>query len=317
MREESLISIIVPVYNVEKYLDCCIKSLISQTYSNLEIILVDDGSKDLSGAICDRWAEKDERIKVIHKENGGLSSARNCGIENASGEYYAFLDSDDFVNEKFIEILYDLCQKWDCKLALCDYLEVAETENDVPELENGTSYCISREDMYNNLFTNQNVKTVIACNKLYGKDIFNGLRYPVGRINEDEAIIHKVIEKVNKVAVSNLPLYYYRQTTNSISRGKYNLKMLDELQAKQERLDFFAYNEMNSLFQMQLYAWCSRAIYHFKQLETLKSGDVTSYQKELLNQYISKYRNLDRSLISFKKNVRLYAFYLFSVWMRN
>ena len=201
-----LISVIVPVYRVEKYLERCVKSILSQTYKNLEVILVDDGSPDQCPAICDACAEKDARVKVIHQENKGLSGARNAGIDAASGEYLAFVDSDDYVSPHFIEELYQLLQDTGCAIGQCRFSYV---KGDGLVEEGDSAFCIYRgESLMEQLYGPEEKATcfVVAWNKLYRAELFKetGIRYPEGRIHEDEAttaldvsVARQVLELLN------------------------------------------------------------------------------------------------------------------------
>lgn len=182
--EKDLISVIVPVYNVEKYLEKCVQSIINQTYENLEIILVDDGATDNSGKICDEFAKKDSRIKVIHKENGGLSDARNFGLDIATGKYISFIDSDDFVNKRLFEILHKEIIKNDYDIAFCDYFKFFENDNVDEEISN--SYKILEHTKYSilNLYYDighKHEKAVVAWGKLYKSKFFKDIRYPKGK----------------------------------------------------------------------------------------------------------------------------------------
>lgn len=237
------VSIIVPVYNVEKYLQSCIDSILEQTYPNMEIILVDDGSTDQCGSICEENSTLDERIQVIHKENGGLSSARNAGLDIAKGKYVAFVDADDTIHREFIEILLALCEKYECDIAQCDFLTVAEDSLKMPlnpcqslifytGAQALSALCIGKDD----------VKYSVAWNKIYRRELFQKIRYPKGRIHEDEFTTYKVLWKARKIVVTNQYLYYYLQRTGSIIRSRYSLKRLDVIAAFRERLEFLKKN---------------------------------------------------------------------------
>lgn len=244
-----LISIIVPIYKVEAYLKKCVESILNQTYKNLEIILVDDGSPDGCGKICDEYAQKDNRIKVIHKENGGLSSARNAGLEIATGEYISFIDSDDYVAENFIEKLYNLAVENNADISECNFLKfendvVLKNENESVELY--TSY-----DMLKRMYNTHATRTIVVWNKLYKKKIYDNLRFPVGKINEDEFITYKAFYNSNNlIATTNLSLYYYRYSPQSIMGRKFNAKRLDLLDALEERKQFYKEKNEKELFEM-------------------------------------------------------------------
>ena len=219
-----LISVIVPVYNVEQYLPKCVDSILAQTYQNLEIILVEDGTKDRSGEICDAYAEKDPRIKVIHKENGGLSSARNAGMDVARGEYFGFVDSDDWIEPETYESLMELARKYDADLVCGGRYDVdgATGERTIglcPQKEE----CLSSMEMLGRVFIWDNCDSA-AWDKLYRRHLFDGIRYPLGMVSEDIAIFYKLMEKVNRVALCNKPLYNYFHRENSITTAKLSEK---------------------------------------------------------------------------------------------
>lgn len=223
-----LISVIVAVYNIEKYLVDCIESIIHQTYSKLEIILVDDGSTDGSGAICDKYAQNDARIKCLHKRNGGLSDARNYGLSHANGDIISFVDGDDYLDYRFYELLIK-----DMKIYGCDVVEcypMAFKDGTIPTSNyiNNTIVLTPKEWL-----TEHNLGTFLSCvvwNKLYSKRLFDGIYFPVGKLYEDEATTYKLIYKANKIARNKSALYFYRQragsiTAESMSKEKLNLKI--------------------------------------------------------------------------------------------
>ncbi len=219
-----LISVIVPVYNVAEFLPKCVDSILAQTYDNLEIILVEDGTKDSSGIICDQYAGKDSRIRVIHKENGGLSSARNAGMEIARGEYFGFVDSDDWIEPETYECLMALVQKYDADLVCGGRYDVdgATGERTVglcPKAEE----CISSMEMLGRVFTWDHCDSA-AVDKLYKRHMFDEIRYPLGMYSEDVAIFYKLMEKANRVALCPKPLYNYLHRANSITTAKLSEK---------------------------------------------------------------------------------------------
>lgn len=224
--KNQLISIIVPVYKVEEYLDKCIKSILNQTYTNLEIILVDDGSPDNCGKICDEYAKNDKRIIVIHKENGGLSDARNKGIEIAKGEYIAFIDSDDYIEKDMFEILYNLSVESHSDISMVSYKEI---QNEVIINENKefteNIFEYSNTEAIKELLKDDKIKNY-AWNKLYKKELFKEIRYPVKMAYEDVGTTYKLFEKANKIIWKDTPKYnYIRRDDSIVSKNTYkNLK---------------------------------------------------------------------------------------------
>ena len=188
------ISIIVPIYNVEKYLEKCIKSILSQTYKNLEIILVDDGSPDKCGMICDKYKEIDDRIIVIHQENKGLSGARNTGLKNANGKYVCFIDSDDYINEHMIETLYENLIKTGSDISICDFFQVKENENiKIKKIENAVKI-MNKQECLKKLLYHKYKLDIVTWNKLYKQELFNNIEFPEGKIYEDFATIPFLID---------------------------------------------------------------------------------------------------------------------------
>ena len=241
-----LISIIVPVYKVEAYLTACVESVLAQTYQNFELILVDDGSPDNCPSMCDEFAARDSRIRVIHKENGGLSSARNAGIDAANGTYLAFLDSDDLWTPLFLERLYRAIQETGAELAVCLFQRFQGDASDVLPEPIPTEVLTQRES-FDCLFNLRNENMVVAPNKLYHRELFDGIRYPVGKLHEDEAVIHEILGNLRQAAWVDEAHYLYRETPNSITTAKFNLKRLDETYAKEERIVFFESRGMHDL----------------------------------------------------------------------
>lgn len=225
------ISIIVPVYNVEKYLAECIESIINQTYKNIEILLIDDGSNDESLKICNYYSEKDSRIIVIHKENEGLSATRNLGVEKAIGEYITFIDSDDMISLDYIETLYNSIKLHNSDIAVARFCRFKNKEDILKNknLNNIDNICVNtiqyiKKTLYQ---CDQTLYSVTACGKLYKITVFKNIKFPVGKLNEDLAIILE-LEKYSKsiICIDNIK-YYYRISNNSITTQKFNEKKLD------------------------------------------------------------------------------------------
>lgn len=252
-----LVSIIVPIYKVERFVRKAIDSIIGQTYKNIEIILVDDGSPDGCPAICDEYRNMDERIKVIHKENGGLSSARNAGIDIATGKYIAFLDSDDILNENYIKVLYELCEKYDCDIAQCDFLMVNEESILLEPQQSMRVDIFNPKETMRDFCRGANVtKYWVAWNKLYRKELFENIRYPLGRIHEDMFTSHKLLWKSKRTAVTNLYLYYYLQREDSITGGELSVQeRIDCVDALKEEMEFFREKELYDQYAFMAYEY--------------------------------------------------------------
>ena len=235
MNQLPLISVIVPVYKVEAYLDKCLTSLINQTYGNLQILLVEDGSPDGSGAICDAWAEKDSRIRVIHQENRGGGAARNAALDVAEGELLAFVDSDDYIDPNFYTHLYGLLQQG-ADIAECGYVD---TLDDHAQLGGG-----SQEPVF---FTRQEAMTLhirdahfrqIIWNKLYRRHVAEGIRFPVGTKIDDEYYTWQLLARADTLVRSDYVGYAYRQQPESIMHSRFSLKRVQSLDAKRQRLAY-------------------------------------------------------------------------------
>lgn len=231
MRKKELISIIVPIYNVEEYLEKCIESIIKQTYENLEIILVDDGSTDNSGKICDIYAKKDERIKTIHRENSGVSVTRNIGLENCNGEYIGFVDPDDYISPTMYEILYDTLKRNNADISMCSYQCFDSEKIEFTKSNNEISY--NKNEALKELILDKDI-TSHLWNKLYKKDLFNEVSFPINKIYEDVGTIYFVLEKANLIIYNKSIQYaYFQRSTslcNSISEKKMNnyIEMIDD-----------------------------------------------------------------------------------------
>lgn len=282
-----LISIIVPVYRVEDYLKRCVDSLLSQTYENLEIILVDDGSPDRCPAICEEYGRKDARVRVIHQENVGLSGARNAGIDAARGAYLAFVDSDDYVAPDFIEALYGLAAETGCPIAQCRFAYVqGEPLGD----RRGRDFRIYRgESLMEQLYGPENEATyfVVAWNKLYRRDLFDHIRYPEGRIHEDEATTYLLFHEGKKLAFLDRALYgYYTANSGSIT-ARFSGKRLQWLTAHEERIGFFKKNGYERLLPAAYRKLCDACItFYFRCTdETEGAAKIRKELKKRLKEY--------------------------------
>lgn len=220
------ISIIVPVYKVEKYLEKCVDSILAQTFTDFELILVDDGSPDNSGTICDEYAKKDPRVKVIHKENGGLSSARNAGIDIAKGKYLGFIDSDDYIADDMYELLYNNIIRENADLSICGIYDVYKGK-EPKVLPDFRKVCTKEETI--KMILEAKIVSVHAVNKLYKRSLFNEVRYPIGIITEDAAIILDVVNQCKKIIIDTSQKYFYYHRENSISSNKFSIRDLDTI----------------------------------------------------------------------------------------
>lgn len=234
-----LISVIVPIYKVEPYLDRCVESIVNQTYNNLEIILVDDGSPDNCPAMCDAWAQKDCRIKVIHKLNGGLSDARNSGIAVATGAFIGFVDSDDWIASTMYEKLYESMKKNECNMAVCGTQLVGEIENksNITAAHEIQSVSMCGEQAMRAVIEEKGI-TPTVWNKLYRADRIKEIPFAVGKTHEDVFWTYQAVHACQSVVIIPDQLYFYVQRSGSIMKSAFSLKRLDAIEGKLLRLDF-------------------------------------------------------------------------------
>ena len=274
-----LITIIIPVYNVEKYLERCIDSVIEQTYKNLEIILVDDGSTDSSGKLCDEFAKKDTRIKVIHKTNGGLSDARNKGLEIATGEYIAFADSDDYLEEDMLETLHNLSTEHNADISIVSYYEYYNGKligvRDSKKLE-----IFNKLDAMKELLMDTKIQSY-AWNKLFKRNLFENLTFPKGKNFEDIATTLLLFEKSEKVVLLEEPKYYYLRRDNSIvgtRNAKTYLDYLDVIYGKY----FYLKDKYPEIELYNAYNYCINMIWVYT---IIVSFDIDEAYKEFVKKY--------------------------------
>lgn len=295
MKKSEKISVIIPVYNVESCLERCVNSVLRQTYKQLEIILVDDGSSDHCGEICDSFARQDARIHVIHQENKGLSGARNSGLSVCSGDYVAFLDSDDWIAPEMYDRLHYLCEEYNADIAECAYLSVysnrmeAETASKCDIVVCGSNESIRLMHMWKNFRS-------VVWNKLFRKSVVEGILFPQGRIHEDEFTTWKYFLRAEKVvSVDCCMMYYNRTRADSITSGlKEN--SLDGVDAFAERWEYFHNHEelqellesINNAFIWVAFEKCSAVFY-----ENLHSAHIT--------QSFDRYRQLMKNILDCKE----------------
>lgn len=233
---DDLVTIVVPVYKVEKYIDKCVNSILNQTYKNLEIILVDDGSPDNCGQICDNYEQKDNRIKVIHKENGGLSDARNAGIDIASGKYISFIDSDDYIDNQYIEILYNAIIKDKSDMAISSHKVIYDT-GAVLEKATGEESVLDSKEVLKRILYDDGID-LSAWAKLYKMELFKEIRYPKGRLFEDAATTYKLVDKSEKISVVSKSKYNYVIRGNSITNLNFSEKKMDLITSTKEMCEY-------------------------------------------------------------------------------
>ena len=284
-----MISIIVPVYNVEKYLVRCLDSILAQDYSDYEILLIDDGSTDLSGQIADEYTVRDSRIKVWHRSNEGAAAARNFGLDQARGEYICFIDSDDWVESTYLYELHDLIIVNQADIAMCRYQNRSGSESiEQPCEENVTIQ--SGIDAIDNLYSNHCLEYVVVWNKIYKRDLFNEVRFTTGMIYEDEVISPKILIKAKKVARTERILYNYRtDNEESVMSARYSLKNLDILKAIELRMEIFKNNGLHKYYEKDSFKYLYKILLNEIELKQL-DGDNKAIIKDLKNEYWIKYK---------------------------
>lgn len=298
--ESPLISVIVPIYKVEQYLPRCVDSILNQTYSNIEVILVDDGSPDNCGQICDKYAEKDSRVIVIHRVNGGLSAARNSGINICKGEYIGFVDSDDCIHPQMYELLLQDIQKYNTLLSFCQPNMCYNQIINPIELTNNTkSHDISfiyKKCLIDNIWWS-------ACSKLYHRSLFVGIRYPEGRTNEDYPVTMRIYDKCNNIAVNYNKLYNYCIRQGSIVRSSFSARRFDQIYSSKDVYDYMKshHPEFESPAQKNLLASCIGLLMNLADQKTESFNDKKqmiydiiheNFSSGIKNKYLTKAQKL-------------------------
>lgn len=294
-----LISIIVPVYNVKNYLKTCLNSLIKQTYDNIEIIIVDDGSTDESGLICDQYAADKKNIRVIHKSNGGLSDARNEGLRNANGDYVVFVDSDDYVDNTFIEILKKGFIDNTIDISCCAYLRFNDGTTPIKKEKNNKNFILSNTECIKYCYTKEGRNIdIVAWNKMYKKSLFfkNEITYPKGKYFEDLYTTYKLFFYSNNININTSQLYFYRQRTGSImSTAMTKINYDNMLEGLKDSLYFYKENKIVDLMSLA-YSMYSRMIiktyYNSKKIKDKNSKKQA--QNILFNDYKIIYKEFKK-----------------------
>ena len=305
MKEE-LISIIVPIYNVEKYLDKCVRSILSQDYQNIEILLIDDGSTDSSGRIADEFDKNFKNIKVFHKKNGGLSDARNFGIKQSKGKYLGFIDSDDYVETNMFSFLYNNIKKYDADISICGRFINYEDGREIVQHTYEVLKVMTNEE---GLIALNSFKyfDMSSCDKLYKKEIFSNIEFPYGLKCEDYYTMYKLFDKSKVIVYDSKPMYHYYQREGSISRNK----IMDTafIEASKSQIEYFKINHPNLLY-VAYTSYVFANISHYnkfikynikcdKKLEVNLKNEVKKNLRYVLkNPDISKVKKIQASVFS-------------------
>ena len=282
-----LVSVIVPVYNVEKYVERCVNSLLTQTYKNLEIILIDDGSTDQSGCLCDSLAIKDQRIKVVHQKNQGLSGARNAGLNHMKGKFVTFVDSDDYVLENYVESLINILNENNGDIsAVSEERFYGERAEITPNKGKKESVCVySNEQAIATMLYRKGLNSYVW-GKLYKKELFEKIRFPVGMIFEDLRIISQLYDLAKRVVFSPVKCYCYYQRQGSIVNSKFNRKKMEQVTASEEVLEFVErYHPQIKEAAISKVFICAVDVFR-----KIPKGNEYSGEKQYLKKVIKKYR---------------------------
>lgn len=313
MKTTPLISVIIPVYNGANYIETCFQSIIAQTYQNLEIIIINDGSHDNSKDVCDHYALQDRRIKVFHQKNRGLSAVRNRGIREASGDFIGFVDSDDYIHPDMYKILMNNLLKSDAVVAMCNFKKVFDRnigndENEESVMNKQRVTLISKLEAFEHLFDEMNVSFVVPWNKLYKKEIFEEVQYPEGKVHDDEFTVHHIVQATNKIVFTDAVLYYYYHNPDSFMNETYNLKRMDAVEAMRERFIFFIDNEYNQFQSRALNTYMHLLIIHYNLLKKHLPEEKMK-RKELIEIYRKDFVNY-QDLIAKKMKIELFMFFI-------
>lgn len=285
-----LITVIVPIYKAEKYLDRCVSSIVKQTYSELEIILIDDGSPDMCPKICDRWNMQDSRIKVLHQKNSGVSMSRNVGIKSAKGNYIMMVDSDDYLCPNMIENMYNTLCKKNVDLVICGFEKGKDSAFEFIKRKNETVEIIDAEEALKRIYIDDEraLQYVAPWGKLYKKQLFEGINYPKGKIFEDIYVTHQLLYRCKKIAVLSQKLVYYFQHSTSIMNSGFHIGKLDYLEALKERVEFFEKCKLRELEEIAYDEYIHALIWEYSRARDLLFNK--NAMKNIMNQYRTVYR---------------------------
>lgn len=292
-QKNILVTIVIPVYNVEKYLGKCLESVKKQTYQNIETIIVDDGSNDRSGSIAEEYAASDDRMKVVHKINQGLAEARNTGILCAKGEFLFFLDSDDYIDANCIECLLNASLRFNADISICRTARVKTDGTFMDEvIDSCETESLSSRNVIKNMYVSDHAMDYgIVTNKLYRKFLFDDLRFPKGRINEDEAIIVSLLYKCNAVAYVNKSMYFYLQRKDSIIGSLMHVNNVSRFTFYRERDSIFEEKQDTELMLLNANMVINMVYHEYAQYHKVINHEMLMNSKKEATYYLRKYRN--------------------------
>lgn len=310
--KEKLVSVIVPIYNTEKYLDNCIESIINQSYKNLDIILVNDGSTDKSKSICEKWMKNDSRIRIINQENMGAAMAKNTGLDSVKGDLFVILDSDDILYEKNIEILYKYMKKVNADIIEGSYtIDINEFNNvSIKYDDNKYIEIFNTEDALKELIISRKFHQT-PWNKIYKTDLLKNIRFPKGRYIDDEYWTYKLFANAETVASLDNITYYYRQHNSSTMGRNYSVRRLDAIDALYERYVFMK-DKFPKLKNLAYKAFLNNCMFNFQKLCLLEDLDINKeFREDLLRKYRLSVQEEGLNGLSKKDKMMFYSFYKF------
>ncbi len=285
MDDKGLVSILIPAYKVEKYISTCISSALEQSYRNVEIVIVDDGSPDGTGAICDEYAEKDERVKVIHQQNSGVSVARNIALEASCGEYIYCLDSDDRIEPDTIELLMECMHRDGSDIACCNFLKIDEAGNALETPEGFTDDLLTAEKFLVQAYDDRfYAASAIVANKLYKRSVIGELRFPAGKQHEDEFLSYRIIGNAKTISTSSARKYFYLQHSGSIMGKQQSVHRLDAVEAYLQKAEWYRDKGNNYLMYRALRQSCG-TMAKKKEILDMKDSEVRSRYSELKKRF--------------------------------
>ena len=294
------VSIIIPVYNVQAYIERCLKSVTNQTYMNLEIILIDDGSTDESGKICDEYAKKDKRIKCFHKQNGGLSSARNYAIKYITGNYVMYIDSDDWIKNNTIEVLVNLLEGNDFDIIEFGYQYVDENEKNIGKIEFHSSIINKTDEILKEFFYGRSI-TEVVWNKIYKAKLIKKIKFVEGRKYEDYMYTPEVLSQCNNIKIINDIFYYYLQRAGSIVNSNFNNDIFDKIYAGEYVEEFCKNNQEKYYYIARIrLMFCYIAVYQKIYNSDIRKEDKKIYKQKIKEKYNEIFKSV-RNTNAFKK----------------
>lgn len=286
------VSVIVPVYNGEKYIKKCLNDLMNQTYKNYEVIIIDDGSTDNTSEICKLICEKDSRFKYFYQKNSGVSAARNLGIDLSEGQYIAFADADDTVSIYLLEYLYKGIKEFDATISICSCEKTSE--RDKPFYNKEPHYVIMKNDtLLEELYDEDDMKFWSVCGKMYASYLFDKIRFENGRMYEDVDIVYRLLFEANKVINCKEVYYYYYSNLDSATKKSYSLKRTDQLWAMERLIDFLKYQKMDTLYRKILNQYLYLISYHYNEIK----------KNQLSKKYLRELKNKMRLNMKYNKNL--------------